>query len=82
MFEGVKVEIVFSRLYDKVILFMQKRYFGIINYDEVFFFVKWLKEIVVKSDMDLCFKVIEEGCMDLYIVCFFKDEVEVVDCVL
>ncbi|CAN7101395.1 unnamed protein product [Brassica rapa subsp. narinosa] len=82
MLEGVKAETVLSRLHDKAIPFMQKRYSGTTNHDEESFLVKWLKEIAAKSDMDLCSKVIEEGCTDLYTVCFFKDEVEAVDCAL
>lgn len=82
MLEGVKAETVVSRLHDKAIPFMQKRYLGTVNHNEESFLVKWLKEIAAKSDMDLCSKVIEEGCTDLYTVCFFKDEVEVVDCAL
>ncbi|CAN7080553.1 unnamed protein product [Brassica oleracea var. botrytis] len=82
MLEGVKAETVVSRLHDKAIPFMQKRYSGTAKHNEESFLVKWLKEIAAKSDMDLCSKVIEEGCTDLYTVCLFKDEVEVVDCAL
>ncbi|VVB17346.1 unnamed protein product [Arabis nemorensis] len=82
MLEGVKAETVVRRLHDKAVPFMQKRYSGTNNQNEESFLVKWLKEMAAKSDMDLCSKVIEEGCMDLYTACFFKDEVEVVDCAL
>lgn len=82
MLEGVKAETVVTRLHDKAIPFMQRRYSETTNHNEESFLVKWLKEIAAKSDMDLCSKVIEEGCTDLYTVCFFKDEVEVVDCAL
>ncbi|CAN8252182.1 unnamed protein product [Cochlearia groenlandica] len=79
MLEGVKVETVVRRLHDKAIPFMQSR--DSKTNDESFL-VKWLKEMAEKSDVDLCSKVIEEGCTDLHTGCFFKDEVEVVDCVL
>ncbi|CAH2044315.1 unnamed protein product [Thlaspi arvense] len=82
MLEGIKAETVVSRLHGKAIPSMQRRYSGANNHNDESFLVKWLKEMAAKSDMDLCSKVIEEGCMDLYAVCFFKDEVEVVDCAL
>uniref|UniRef100_A0A1J3GWA6 MAG2-interacting protein 2 n=1 Tax=Noccaea caerulescens TaxID=107243 RepID=A0A1J3GWA6_NOCCA len=82
LLEGVKVETVVRRLHDKAVPFMQKMYSGTNNHNEESFLVKWLKENAANSDMDLCSKVIEEGCMDLYTVSFFKDEAEVVDCAL
>lgn len=82
MVEGVKADTVVRRLHDKAIPFMQKRFLGTNNRNVESFLVKWLKEMAAKNDMDLCSKVIEEGCMDFHTVCFFKDEFEVVDCAL
>ncbi|XP_019090516.1 PREDICTED: MAG2-interacting protein 2-like [Camelina sativa] len=82
MLEGIKTETVVRRLHDKAIPFMQKRFLGTNSRNEESFLVKWLKEMAAKNEIDLCSKVIEEGCMDLYTVCFFKDEVQVVDCAL
>jgi hypothetical protein len=82
MLEGVKADTVVRRLHEKAIPFMQKRFLGTNNQNVESFLVKWLKEMAAKSDMDLCSKVIDEGCIDLYTVCFFKDDVEAVDCAL
>ncbi|XP_039058992.1 MAG2-interacting protein 2-like [Hibiscus syriacus] len=46
------------------------------------FLVRWLKEISFMNKLDVCLMVIEEGCRGLHRNCFFKDEVEVVDCAL
>lgn len=46
------------------------------------FLVKWLKEISAGNDLELCSIVIEEGCRDVHIKRFFRDENEAVDCAL
>jgi hypothetical protein len=46
------------------------------------FVVKWLKEIALENKLDTCLMVIEEGCRELHMNGFFKDEIEAVDCAL
>ncbi|KAL6991567.1 hypothetical protein U1Q18_009679 [Sarracenia purpurea var. burkii] len=46
------------------------------------FLVRWLKEIAAENKLDICLKVVEEGCRDIQSNSLFRDKVEVVDCAL
>ncbi|KAJ6410965.1 hypothetical protein OIU84_007673 [Salix udensis] len=95
MLKGVKEESVVKKLHDRAIPFMQNRFHNIpstkdqdmdghfpsVHMDDSFL-VKWLKEIASENKLDICLMVIEEGCRELHINGFFKDEIEAVDCAL
>ncbi|KAL7003648.1 hypothetical protein U1Q18_004797 [Sarracenia purpurea var. burkii] len=96
MLKGVEEENVIERLCQKAIPFMQNRFHitTLVSEDAVrdeqsladkkadSFLVRWLKEIASENKLDICLKVIEEGCRDLQSNCIFRDKVEVVDCAL
>ncbi|KAK1272141.1 hypothetical protein QJS04_geneDACA006154 [Acorus gramineus] len=46
------------------------------------FLSRWLKEITAENKLDICFKIIEDGCTDLGSDGIFQDEVESVDLTL
>ncbi|KAL9337242.1 hypothetical protein Peur_069011 [Populus x canadensis] len=95
MLKGVKEENVVKKLHDRAIPFMQNRFHNIpftkhqdidghfpsVHMDDSFL-VKWLKEIASENKLDICLMVIEEGCRELHVNGFFKDEIEAVDCAL
>ncbi|KAL7183537.1 hypothetical protein ACSBR2_025855 [Camellia fascicularis] len=97
MLKGVKEENMVKRLREKAIPFMQNKFhimtsvFG----DAVMdghstaadekadsFLVIWLKEIAMENKLDLCLKVIEDGCRDFRSNSFFRTKVETADCSL
>ncbi|XP_039007396.1 MAG2-interacting protein 2-like [Hibiscus syriacus] len=97
MLNGCKEENVVESLRNKAIPFMQKRSrrVSLATQQQIAdghslvdqtksesFLVRWLKEISFVNKLDVCLMVIEEGCRGLQSNCFFKDEVEVVDCAL
>ncbi|KAJ6881369.1 hypothetical protein NC651_028058 [Populus alba x Populus x berolinensis] len=96
MLKGVKEENVVKRLHDKAIPFMRNRFHNITYFtqdqdtdchfpsvhENDSFLVKWLKEIALENKLDTCLMVIEEGCRELHMNGFFKDEIEAVDCAL
>ncbi|KAJ6376157.1 hypothetical protein OIU77_001011 [Salix suchowensis] len=86
MLKGVKEENVVKRLHDKAIPFMRKRFHNMTYFtqdqDTDSFLVKWLKEIALENKLDTCLMVFEEGCRELHMNDFFKDEIEAVDCAL
>ncbi|XP_010519456.1 PREDICTED: MAG2-interacting protein 2 isoform X2 [Tarenaya hassleriana] len=82
MLEGVKEDTVVKRLHERAIPFMQKMISVTNNHNEDSLLVKWVKEMSMKNNVELCLKVVEEGSMNLYGARFFKDEVEAVDCAL
>ncbi|KAL3630728.1 hypothetical protein CASFOL_023712 [Castilleja foliolosa] len=84
---GVKENNVITRLHNKAIPFMQKRFYastgGDANDGSVdSFLVRWMKEIVTQNKLGMCSLIIEEGYRDMSNNHFFKDEVEIVDCAL
>ncbi|XP_061952291.1 MAG2-interacting protein 2-like isoform X2 [Populus nigra] len=95
MLKGVKEENVVKKLHDRAIPFMQNRFHNIpftkdqdidghfpsVHMDDSFL-VKWLKEIASENKLDICLMVIEEGCRELHVNGFFKDEIAAVDCAL
>ena len=96
MLKGVKEENVVKRLHDKAIPFMRNRFHNMTYFtqdqdtdchfpsvhENDSFLVKWLKEIALENKLDTCLMVIEEGCRELHMNGFFKDEIEAVDCAL
>ncbi|KAG5233673.1 MAG2-interacting protein [Salix suchowensis] len=86
MLKGAKEENVVKRLHDKAIPFMRKRFHNMTYFtqdqDTDSFLVKWLKEIALENKLDTCLMVFEEGCRELHMNDFFKDEIEAVDCAL
>ncbi|XAR52173.1 hypothetical protein NMG60_11020103 [Bertholletia excelsa] len=95
MIKGVKEENVVERLREKALPFMQYRLQILtgsgdamvadhFNADEKAdsFLVRWLKEIAIENKLDICLKVIEEGCRDLQSRSIFKDKAEAVECAL
>ncbi|GFP88784.1 mag2-interacting protein 2 [Phtheirospermum japonicum] len=84
---GVKENNVITRLLNKAIPFMQKRFFASTGDDANngsvdSFLVRWMKEIVTQNKLGMCSIIIEEGYRDMSNNHFFKDEVELVDCAL
>ncbi|KAL4201665.1 hypothetical protein AMTRI_Chr02g259730 [Amborella trichopoda] len=43
------------------------------------FMVLWLKEMALENQLEVCLKVIEEGCKDFHVNGIFTDETEAVD---
>ncbi|XP_028099508.1 MAG2-interacting protein 2 [Camellia sinensis] len=97
MLKGVKEENMVKRLREKAIPFMQNKFHIMtsVSGDAVMdghstaadekadsFLVKWLKEIASENKLDMCLKVIEDGCRDLQSNSFFRTKVEAADCSL
>lgn len=97
MLKGVKEENMIGRLRNMAVPFMQNRfhYTVSVSQDQVAdnhltpehnkvesFLVRWLKETASENKLDICLRVIEEGCCDFQSNSLFKDEVEVIDCAL
>ncbi|CAL1404449.1 unnamed protein product [Linum trigynum] len=96
MLKDVKVENVVKRLNDKGIPFMSSKIADVssankdkltdhqssLHEEDTSFLIRWLKEMAVENKLDICLKVIEEGCKDLRRTGFFKDETEVMECAL
>ncbi|CAN1250963.1 MAG2-interacting protein 2 [Linum perenne] len=96
MLRDVNVENVVKRLKDKGIPFMLNQTTDLcsatkdpvtnhqyaIHHENKSFLVSWLKEMALENKLDICLKVIEEGCKDLRCNGFFKDEIEAMDCAL
>lgn len=96
MLKGVKEDNVVERLHKNAIPFMQKRFHIVSSVckDAVMdepsaadkksesFLVRWLKEIASENKLDICLKIIEEGCKDSQSKSIFEDKSEAVDCAL
>ncbi|KAJ8770618.1 hypothetical protein K2173_021265 [Erythroxylum novogranatense] len=93
MLKEVKEENVVKKLHDLAIPFIQSRFHestsitqdppshGQLSLDECeSFMVRWLKEVALENKLDICMKVIEEGCKDLQSNGYFRDDFEAVDC--
>ncbi|XP_077221855.1 MAG2-interacting protein 2-like [Tasmannia lanceolata] len=86
MLKGVNEETIVTRLREKTIPFMQNRS----SKDQMMedqsstdsFLVRWLKEIAAVNKLDICLKVIEDGCGNFQIDGIFKDEVEAIEIAL
>ncbi|GER33412.1 neuroblastoma-amplified sequence [Striga asiatica] len=93
MMVGAKEDNVITRLHEKAIPFMQRR-FHALNSDDAIngyptqdktvdsFLVRWMKEVATQSKLDICSIIFEEGCRDMAKNYLFKDEVELIDCAL
>lgn len=94
LLKGVTVDSVIETLQEKAIPFMQKRFhpeqvnvveqkndvIGFFDYEQGdSFLVKWMKEIASGNRLDICLKVIENGCQESPISGLFKDETEIVE---
>ncbi|PSS32975.1 MAG2-interacting protein [Actinidia chinensis var. chinensis] len=96
MLKEVREASVVERLRKKAIPFMQNRFHIMtsISEDAVLdehstadwkadsFLVRWLKEMASENKLDICLKVIEEGCKDFQSNSIFRDNAETVDCSL
>ena len=96
MLKEVREASVVERLRKKAIPFMQNRFHIMtsISEDTVLdehstadwkadsFLVRWLKEIASENKLDICLKVIDEGCKDFQSNSIFRDNAETVDCSL
>ncbi|PSS04479.1 MAG2-interacting protein [Actinidia chinensis var. chinensis] len=96
MLKEVREESVVERLRKTAIPFMQNRFHIMtsISEDTVLdehstadwkadsFLVRWLKEIASENKLDICLKVIDEGCKDFQSNSIFRDNAETVDCSL
>ncbi|XP_052190768.1 MAG2-interacting protein 2 isoform X2 [Diospyros lotus] len=96
MLHGVKEENVVERLHEKAIPFMKNRLDIMMLNSRVVvmddhsttekkvdsFLVRWLKEIASENKLDICLKVIEEGCLDFQNNSIFRNKAEAVDCAL
>ncbi|KAJ4841236.1 hypothetical protein Tsubulata_022373 [Turnera subulata] len=78
----VNEENVVKKLHDKAIPFMKNRSANLDGHKDETFLVRWLKEIALENKLEMCLLVIEEGCMELRINGFFKNEIEAIDCAL
>ncbi|PON72010.1 Sec39 domain containing protein [Parasponia andersonii] len=97
MLKGVNEENVVEKLHDKAIPFMRNRfhYTTSLSQDHVTgdllaadhdeaesFLVRWLKETASENKLDICLRIIEDGCGDTRSSGLFKDEVEAINCAL
>ncbi|XP_077245639.1 MAG2-interacting protein 2-like isoform X2 [Tasmannia lanceolata] len=91
MLKGVNEETVVIRLREKAIPFMQNRSSkDQMREDQISedikhsdsFLVRWLKEIAALNKLDICLKVIEDGCGNFQLDGIFKDEVEAIEIAL
>ncbi|CAI0397502.1 unnamed protein product [Linum tenue] len=96
MLKNVKVENVVKRLNDKGIPFMLSKTSAVssatmdqltdhrssLHEENTSFLIRWLKEMAVENKLDICLKVIEEGCKELGNAGFFKDDTEAIECAL
>ena len=97
MLKGVQEQNVVEKLCDKAIPFMRNRchYMTSDSLDQVTgnrlagdhdeaesFLVRWLKEIASQNKLDICLRVVEEGCRDVETSGLFKDEGEATNCAL
>ncbi|XP_057462570.1 MAG2-interacting protein 2-like isoform X2 [Actinidia eriantha] len=96
MLKEVREESVVERLRKMAIPFMQNKFHFMtsISEDTVLdehstadwkadsFLVRWLKEIASENKLDICLKVIDEGCKDFQSNSIFRDNAETVDCSL
>ncbi|KAJ4975918.1 hypothetical protein NE237_001024 [Protea cynaroides] len=97
MLKGVREDKVVERLRERAIPFMRHRSDAMTsaNVDQVIddqfvvgwrpadsFLVRWLIEISLENQLDICLMVIEEGCRNFEIDGFFKDGVEAIECAL
>ncbi|XP_076915022.1 MAG2-interacting protein 2-like [Bidens hawaiensis] len=83
MLKGFNEENVIKKLRDIALPFMHTK-FG----DEVvdgtgdWFLVRWMKEIAMENQIEVCLVVIEEGCNEFSGSMFFRNEAEAVDCAI
>ncbi|KAL8140599.1 hypothetical protein V2J09_006620 [Rumex salicifolius] len=77
MLKGVKGGNVVEKLRGKAIPFMQKRLHDAMPS----FLVRWMKDIAIQNNIEICLAVIEEGCKDLHSG-IFANELEAIDCAL
>ena len=81
MLKGIKAGAVVERLKEIALPFMR----NLPDTQNSSFLVTWLKEMASQNCMDICLRVIEEGCKDLQEGGFFRDEIEVtevaIDCI-
>ncbi|CAA0813048.1 MAG2-interacting protein 2 [Striga hermonthica] len=93
MMVGAKEDNVITRLHEKAIPFMQRRFNALNSNDATngyptqdktvdSFLVRWMIEVATQNKLDICSIIIEEGCRDMAKTYLFKDQVELVDCAL